>query len=375
MNFQFDGSISREVLNNYLSRAVTHCGIGMDNNLRSATVADDLRMLKREGAKFIGRATYTWGETDEAQHFKMAAQRAGMAHAVDPDFILQACVFECIKKSFVDTVPVPAWVFADFGLTVENRCFRYNDMLFPDGTYVNHWGRGSSVEDITRLESRLWIYYRSCAYIAAGYEGIHFGQVHLIGATDDGFFYWKQLVGMIRAFAVKHARRHYVLCDAHTHGIVLDGEMLFDYNAWPLRLKEIIDKPYECELAVGYHDGIYGDRRSGRLGSRGGRHPSGWEADSMPFIVEFDNFGRSNFEYEARHDSYYVWGFDEITWFAMQPREYRHQFLRYVWDWSTGATPRDGYRCRPAAVSRGRSRRSGKTPTPPGWITSRRTRG
>lgn len=30
MDFQFDGSISREVLNNYLSHAVTHTGIGQD---------------------------------------------------------------------------------------------------------------------------------------------------------------------------------------------------------------------------------------------------------------------------------------------------------------------------------------------------------
>ncbi|MBQ7312095.1 MAG: hypothetical protein IJW81_00755 [Clostridia bacterium] len=59
-NFTFDGSISREVLNNYLSRAVTHFGIGYDNTLFSDTFEDDLRMLKNEGAKFIGRAALVW---------------------------------------------------------------------------------------------------------------------------------------------------------------------------------------------------------------------------------------------------------------------------------------------------------------------------
>lgn len=326
MDFTFDGSISREVLNHYLSHAITHTGVGQDCYSPSRTFEDDLRMFRNEGAKFIGRAAFAWAETNEEEHFRVARERAARAHEVDPELILQACVFECIKKSFVDTVPVPAWVFEAFGLPVEERCFSYDKMLNPDGLYVDHWQKDCSVQDITQLESRLWIYYRACAYIEAGYEGIHFGQVHLIGAADEGFRCWKQVLTMVREFASVHARRHYVLCDAHTHGIEVDGEMLFDYNAWPIRLKEVIDKPMECLAEEGYYDSIFGR-------SKGGKSPSGWTAESMPFIVEFDNFGRSDYKGIPVHDSYFAWGYDEITWFSMQTDEYRHQFLRYLWRW------------------------------------------
>lgn len=326
MDYTFDGSISREVLNNYLSHAVTHTGVGQDCYSPSQTFEDDLRMFRNEGAKFIGRAAFAWAETNEEEHFRVAKERAARAHEVDPEFILQACVFECIKKSFVDTVPVPPWVFEAFGLPVEKRCFSYDHMLNPEGRYVDHWQKDCSVQDITQLESRLWIYYRACAYIGAGYEGIHFGQVHLIGAADEGFRYWKQVLTMVREFAAIHARRHYVLCDAHTHGIEVDGEMLFDYNAWPIRLKELPDRPMECVAQEGYYDSIFGR-------SKGGKSPSGWTAESMPFIVEFDNFGCSDYKGMPMLDSYFSWGYDEITWFSMQTDEYRHQFLRYLWRW------------------------------------------
>ncbi len=326
MDFSFGGSISREVLNNYLSHAVTHTGLGMDNFSPSQTFEDDLRMLKNEGAKFIGRASFVWEATRENDHFRISRERAARAHEVDPDFILQACIFECIEKSFINSVPVPHWVFESFGLPIEERCFSYEKMLNPDGLYVNHWHKDCSVQDITQLESRMWIYYRARSYIDAGFEGIHFGQVHLIGAADEGFRYWKEMLSMIRSYAKARARRHYVLCDAHTHGIEVDGEMLFDYNAWPIRMKEDIGHPMSVHCEVGYYDSIFGK-------SRGGRSPSGWTAESMPFIVEFDNFGRSRFRGEPKHDSHFAWGFDEITWFSLQSTEYRHQFLRYIWQW------------------------------------------
>ena len=114
MNFTFDGSISREVLNNYLSHAITHTGVGQDCFSPSQTFEDDLRMFQNEGAKFIGRAAFAWEETNEEEHFRVARERAELAHQMDPELVLQACVFECITKSFIDTVPVPPWVFQAF---------------------------------------------------------------------------------------------------------------------------------------------------------------------------------------------------------------------------------------------------------------------
>ena len=50
-NFTFSRTISREVLENYLSRAVTAQDV-----VKSDTLDDDIRMLTNIGAKFIGRA-------------------------------------------------------------------------------------------------------------------------------------------------------------------------------------------------------------------------------------------------------------------------------------------------------------------------------
>jgi hypothetical protein len=37
-----------------------------------------------------------------------------------------------------------------------------------------------------------------------------------------------------------------------------------------------------------------------------------------------------------------VWGYDEITWFAHQSKEYRASWLRYAWDWVRRTDP-NGY--------------------------------
>lgn len=322
-NFKFDGSMPREVLESYLSHAVTHTGLGMDNFSPSQTFQDDVRMLLAEGAKFVGRASLIWEGTEEEKHFAVSRERADVIHQADPEIILQGCIFEYIEKCQVEALPIPAWVFEEFDLPAEERCFSYEAMLNPDGRYVNHWGRERSVQDITRLETRMFLYYRARRYIDAGFEAIHFGQVHLIGAADEGFVYWREILKRIRAYASAHARRHYVLCDAHTHGISVEGHMLFDYNAWPIRLREVIGRPMEATVQEGYHNSIFGD-------SRGGVSPSGWYAESMPFIVEFDNFGGSRFSGEPRLDSHYIWGYDEITWFSLLPMEKRHAFLRYI---------------------------------------------
>jgi hypothetical protein len=78
-NYRFDGRISREVLDNYLSRAVTFT----DFLHGKGSVADNLRFLTNTGAKFVGRAIYRWGseealpallETAQAQTRSVAAR-------------------------------------------------------------------------------------------------------------------------------------------------------------------------------------------------------------------------------------------------------------------------------------------------------------
>ena len=71
--YQFDGTISRPVLENYLSRAISMEGL---LNGRG-DLADNTRMLKNIGAKFIGRSLCLWGgEASLLRNLERARQQA-----------------------------------------------------------------------------------------------------------------------------------------------------------------------------------------------------------------------------------------------------------------------------------------------------------
>ena len=338
-DYTYDGFMSREVLDNYLSRAVTHLGLCSDLNATPEDAfEEDVRMLCNMGAKFIGRAAYVWYPRDDGKHLDtVVARRAAYLLKQDPEMILQACVFETTHYN-VNDIPVPAWVFEEFGLPVESRNFRYEAMLFENGDFVDHWEKGASVPDMSRMETQFWFYYRSRRYIDLGFEAIHFGQVMLMDNNDPGHVHWRDMLDRVRAYAKKHARRHFILCDAHTSGIAEDGELLFDFHSFPLRTKDVLEKPQQVILEKGHLDSIYGK-------SVGGRTPSGWECEHLPYLVELDNWG-----VRAPGQGglpYYSWGWDEITWFANQPEEYRNKWLRYAWDWLRVNDP-DGWLQMPA---------------------------
>ena len=337
-NYHFDGEISREVLESYLSRSIT-----MTEIYRSpGNLDDDIRMLKNIGAKFAGRTIYLWGgeaRINDPQFLEQGRDMARRIHQNDPDVVLQAAVFEIVTEA-VNQVPVPGWVFQEFGQPAEVRHFDYAKMLFPDGTMVNHWRQGSSVPDIRQMETRMWFFFLAGTYMDSGIEAIHFGQLDLVGRKDAAYANWTDLLRHVRGYAAKKARRHYVICDAHVPkgGPVVDGKLLLDFHSFPLRPKEAGDSPGQAVLAVGYADGLYGR-------SNGGISPSGWKCEHLPYLVEFDNFGGTRAPgkaSQAERASIFVWGYDEITWFAHQPESYRNEWLRYAWKWLKEHDP-DGF--------------------------------
>lgn len=328
-DYRFNGKISQTVLENYLSRSIT-----MQEIYRSpGNLDDDIRMIKNTGAKFVGRTIYLWGNEARIADPKFLAQGRDMAeriHHNDPDVVLQAAVFEIVTTG-VGQVPVPAWVFREFGLAPETRNFDYPKMMFPDKSMVDHWGRGSSVPDIRQIETKMWFYFLAASYMDIGIEAIHFGQLDLVGRADPENRHWADLLKRVRAYAAKKARRHFVICDAHVPkgGPVVDGRLLLDFHAFPLRPKEVAGEPQKAVLAVGYTDAFYGR-------SHGGIAPSGWKCDHLPYLVEFDNFGATRTPgqaSQAQAPSIFVWGYDEITWFAQQPEAYRNEWLGYAWKW------------------------------------------
>ena len=321
--YDFDGDISQEVLENYLARSITM----MDLLSGVGHVEDNIRMLLHMGAKFAGRSLYVWGrESRVPEMLPRAKQIAAQIHAQDPEMVLQAGIYEIITTD-VNKIGIPTWAFEAFGLPPEDRHFRYEAMLYPSARGRDHWSKGASIPDMSQLETRLWFFYAAASYINVGIEAIHFGQVEIMDGNDPEHVYWLDMLKRVRQYASQHARRHLVLCDAHvpSGGIVHDGKLMFDLHSFPLRIEEVADAPWQGVLKVGYLDSIF-ER------SKGGITPSGWECTSLPYMVELDNFGSSGREGQ-NIGGHWIWGYDEICWFAHLPQEFRNAWLRYAWQW------------------------------------------
>lgn len=321
-NYTFDTTIEKEVLENYLSRSVTAAFL-----VHTKTLEDDLRAIKNMGVKFIGRASGIWKpDADDEEHFKQSKYLTDRVHEVDPEIILQSCIFEIVYRE-VENFKIPAYVFEAFGLEPEVRGFNFQAMRFPQEPkgFVN--GEDEEIPDINQLETRMWFYYRATKYIDAGYEALHMGQIHLYTANDRGMAKTAELIDMIRSYGKKHARRHKVLLDAHTHGISIRGKLLLDYHAMPFTRFPVLDRKGEKLVLV--REGF----------SEGGLNPNGWSADVMPYLMEYDNWGGKvldNFDdytYEERAFKDW-WGYDQIGWFANQDFESQKKFLEYTYKWT-----------------------------------------
>jgi hypothetical protein len=289
-------------------------------------------MFKSIGVKYAGRSLCLWGaENNFLASLERARPLVPRAIAADPEIILEACVFETVNPR-VEQIAIPDWVFKDLGQPVEQRNFVYTNLIYPVGQ--RRAMGNAQVPDASRPETQLWFYYQAASYIDLGFEGIHFGQVEIMNRNDRDNAQWDRLFTKVRAYAAKHARRHLVLLNGHTPtgGLVHDGKLLLDFHAFPLRVKENPDKAQDAILQVGFSDGIYGH-------SKGGITPSGWKCDHLPYLVELDNWGVSRTPGQARAGGNWVWGYDEITWFAHQPKEYRATWLQYAWDWVRKTDP------------------------------------
>lgn len=330
-NYQFDGTIARPVLENFLARSISVEGVfnGRGN------LEDNIRMLKSTGAKYAGRSLCLWGaERNFLADLERARQQVPKALAADPEMILEACVFETVSPR-LEGIAVPDWVLTALGLPVVQRNFIYTNIIYPVGQ--RRAMGNAQVPDASRLETQLWFYYQAASYIDLGFEAIHFGQVEIMNRNDRDNAQWDHLLTLVRAYAAKHARRHMVLCNGHTPsgGLVHDGRLLLDFHAFPLRIKENPDKSQDAILQVGFSDGIYNK-------SKGGVTFSGWKCEHLPYLVEIDNWGVSRTPGQAKAGGIWIWGYDEITWFAHQSKEYRAAWLKYAWDWVRKIDP-NGY--------------------------------
>ncbi len=292
-----------------------------------------MRMLAQVRPSFVGRAAYVWiTKEDDIAHLKKARAWAKRIHdEVDNEMVLQAAIFEAVYPA-VESIAIPAEVFEVLGEEVEERSFRYDDMMGkvqrPDqGVAGGPWD-GGNVPDLTQPETMRWFVYRGLSYLQAGYEALHLGQMHLICGADRGFVQAQRLCRILRKLAASHARRGWVLLDGHGHGMKVNGELLFDFTSRPMSARGLIDHfPHLALLKRGP--------------ALGGRHPGGWDCEESPVLVEVDNWcgyslppGAPEWEDRVKLSQIGRWGYDEISWLARLEDTPRREFLRYAHRWT-----------------------------------------
>ena len=325
-DFDFDGRPSPEVLDLYLDRAVTMAGLLTDNYPDKDA---DIDFIASTGTKFVGRAVCIWGgesRFNDSAWFESARAYAAKVHEAAPQVVLQGCCFEYMTRQ-VEEIEIPAWAFESLGLPVEKRTFRMDDMLYPDGTFVGHWGDGNSVPDIRRTETRLWYSFLIGSFVEMGCEAVHLGQTMLVGSQDKDWKAYDEFLSKMHSYYDPKARRHYVLYDAHAgeEGMFTpDGRSVLDYNAFPMRIEETPENGHlTARLRKGFTDAMYGT------------YPH-------PYLVEFDNWGVSDHPGEPSDRSsadipfseeIFIWGYDEITWLYSLPEDQRQEWLRYAFNW------------------------------------------
>ena len=153
-DYRFDGMISRTVLGELLV-ALDHHGRHAQRPRRSLRQHSD---AQERGHKVHRPQYLPLGAGSGADaNLERAKQLVPSVLAADPEMILQACVFESVSTQ-VEQVGVPEWAFMALGRPIENRNFRYADMIYPEGQRRN-WGRNASVPDVSRDETKLWFYF------------------------------------------------------------------------------------------------------------------------------------------------------------------------------------------------------------------------
>jgi hypothetical protein len=343
-DFTFNGSMSKDVLRAYASRSVTSWLL-MTGDQPDPIFEEDLRMTLRIGAKYLGRAaSYSWsGNMSAAQideHFKQAKAGAAIIHQADPEIILEAGVFEIAYQGTVNATPIPSWVFQDFGLPVVTRNFRYEDVVFPTGHELGpgFWGTGPSgaVPKIANVEAQMYFYYSICRYIDAGFEAFHLGQIELMMNRQNAHdaVEWDRVTTLARAYAKKHARRGVALFDGHvelnTGGLKVGNRLIMDLQPAGLVPNETQNENGIMKCSVEGYDKCW---LSWIGRSIGGEHPLGWTTDHNISIIEFDNYGGNGNPGVATPCAFFNWGYDDITWFTLQPESYRNQYLKECSDY------------------------------------------
>jgi hypothetical protein len=185
--------------------------------------------------------------------------------------------------------------------------------ILPDQPYT--------MPDITKKETQMWFYFMAISQIDAGIESLNWGYYAMYASKDaPNYPILYGLVAKVRAYAKIHSRRHWVLMNAGGN-VSVGGKLMFDFSGSNLHgvgVTEVTAQPCKVTLNGKYNN------------SGAGITPSGWSTTRLPFLVHIDNRGFSGSACTAGKGGSWLWGWDEISWFANQSETARNAFLRYA---------------------------------------------
>ena len=196
------------------------------------------------------------------------------------------------------------------------------------GQGVGSIWHGGGVPDIMCDETQRWFYYLAVRYLKAELRG------HPPWPGSPHRRCRPRLPSLCQALRPDFVRRQLsmagvlLLLDAHSHGIAVDGELLFDFCSMPMTSRSIHDR---FPLVALVHRGQ----------TRGGRHPGGWDCDESPCLFEQDNWlgyslaknSPAWHDFEARAAAG-KWGWDDITWYAHLKPDRRSDWHHYARTWA-----------------------------------------
>lgn len=345
-----NGVFSEELLERYLDRAITMADLA-NLTLSQQEVNEDIALIEDVRPRFIGRVAHIWGGESRINngYFANVGNIVQQIKNVTPQNeehpIIQAAIFEHVSWQ-LSTVAIPNYVYDAYPWT-------------GGGTRPTHFNKSrvtysssSPTPDITKPEAQRWFYYMATQYLDQGIEALHLGYYASMSQNAGSAQAWSTLINKIRDYAQVNSPRHFVLCDAHTNGVLVPGtnELIFDFHTGPL---PIINKniPWSNNATTknGGHAVIDPDYAIGNCygqhimshGSLGGKSRFGWTTYSLPYLVEFDHtnstYGPNQFNGAPNCSP---WGWDMATWFAVQDsydglrdgqESYSNDWLKYAY--------------------------------------------
>lgn len=291
--------------------------------------------------------------------------------------IIGANIYESVTRANVNVVPIDAIIISNNRQEIIDAG-RYTYYFDSNGNprttlkfnYVNIALNSSTTApdsplDITKLETRLWLYYQCKTFIDFGYTFIHMGIYWQYGDKSNGYDILYTFMNKMRKYAtdnntfvVMNGQNPMVLNNNNSTAQNTSAKwkntnnFLFDFDGRAMRVREVSQgiKGDGCNEYIGCTDPLslnYFDNTpcanealKGVInpltinsfgGSVAGIGPSGCYYDQIPYMVYFDfggydsSFGdiySCNFNWDnilgvatQGHDSK-VWGYDDSSWFT-----------------------------------------------------------